>query len=83
MRVAARGVLLDLDGTLLDTVPDLAAAVNAMLADFGRPPLPVGQVASYVGKGADVLVHRALTRSLDGRAADSDFRRGKASFYEH
>jgi phosphoglycolate phosphatase len=40
-------------------------------------------VASYVGKGADVLVHRALTESLDGRAAESDFQRGKASFYEH
>jgi len=83
MRVPARGVLIDLDGTLLDTVPDLAAAVNAMLADFGRAPLPVGQVASYVGKGADVLVHRALTGSLDGRAVDAEFQRGKASFYEH
>ncbi len=61
MRVHARGVLIDLDGTLLDTVPDLAAAVNAMLADFGRPPLPTEQVAAYVGKGADVLVHRSLT----------------------
>jgi phosphoglycolate phosphatase len=83
MAVPARGVLIDLDGTLLDTVPDLAAAVNAMLADFGRAPLPVEQVASYVGKGADVLVHRALTGSLDGRAADADFQRGKASFYGH
>jgi phosphoglycolate phosphatase len=81
--VRARGVLIDLDGTLLDTVPDLAAAVNAMRADFGRAPLPVEQVAAYVGKGADVLVHRALTESLDGRAADADFRRGKESFYVH
>ena len=83
MRVPARGVLIDLDGTLLDTVPDLAAAVNAMLADLGRPALPVEQVASYVGKGADVLVHRSLTESLDGRADTADFQRGKASFYEH
>ena len=83
MAVPVRGVLIDLDGTLLDTVPDLAAAVNAMLADFGRPPLPVGQVASYVGKGADVLVHQALTGSLDGRAVDADFQRGKASFYQN
>jgi phosphoglycolate phosphatase len=83
MRVHARGVLIDLDGTLLDTVPDLAAAVNAMRADFGRAPLPVEQVAAYVGKGADVLVHRALTESFDGRAGDDDFRRGKESFYRH
>jgi phosphoglycolate phosphatase len=83
MQVQARGVLIDLDGTLLDTVPDLAAAVNAMRADFGRPPLPTGQVAAYVGKGADVLVHRALTEALDGRAEESEFQRGKASFYAH
>ena len=83
MRIQARGVLIDLDGTLLDTVPDLAAAVNAMLADFGREPLPVDQVASYIGKGADVLVHRALMKSMDGRAGDADFQRGKTSFYSH
>jgi phosphoglycolate phosphatase len=83
MQVRARGVLIDLDGTLLDTVPDLAAAVNAMRADLGRPPLPTGQVAAYVGKGADVLVHRALTEALDGRADEAEFQRGKASFYAH
>jgi phosphoglycolate phosphatase len=83
MRVPARGVLIDLDGTLLDTVPDLAAAVNAMRAEFGRAPLPTGQVAAYVGKGAEVLVHRSLTESMDGRADDADFQRGKSSFYAH
>jgi phosphoglycolate phosphatase len=83
MAVAARGVLIDLDGTLLDTVPDLAAAINAMLGDIGRRPLPDEQVASYVGKGADVLVHRALTGSMDGRADADDFQRGKVSFYAH
>jgi len=82
-RFAARGVLIDLDGTLLDTVPDLAAAVNAMRAELGRPPLSVDRVATYVGKGADVLVHRALTESIDGRADEAAFQRGKASFYRH
>ena len=83
MRVQARGVLIDLDGTLLDTVPDLAAAVNAMLRDFDRPALPTAQVAAYVGKGADVLVHRSLTGSLDGRAESVEFQLGKDSFYAH
>jgi phosphoglycolate phosphatase len=66
-RLVAAAVALDLDGTLLDTADDLAAAVNAMLVDGGRPPLPPERVARYVGKGAEVLVHRALTDSLDGR----------------
>jgi phosphoglycolate phosphatase len=79
----ARGVLIDLDGTLLDTVPDLAAAVNAMRAELGVAPLPVDTVASYVGKGADVLVHRALTETLDGRAEEALFARGRESFYHH
>jgi phosphoglycolate phosphatase len=83
MRFNARGVLIDLDGTLLDTVPDLASAVNAMRADLGRAPLPQQQVAAYVGKGADRLVHRALTETLDGSADDADFTRGRQSFYEH
>ena len=82
-RFNARGVLIDLDGTLLDTVPDLASAVNAMRADFGRRPLPQQQVAAYVGKGADRLVHRALTETLDSSADDADFLRGRDLFYEH
>ena len=79
----ARAVLIDLDGTLLDTAADLAAALNATLTEIGRPTLDVDAVAGYVGKGADVLVHRALTRSLDGRAEAALFDRAKASFYRH
>jgi phosphoglycolate phosphatase len=79
----ARAALIDLDGTLLDTVPDLAAAVNAMLGELGHPALPVGTVAAYIGKGADILVHRALTGALDGRADESLFVRGRDAFFRH
>ena len=77
------GVLIDLDGTLMDTAPDLAAAANRMRADFGLPPLPLERVAAFVGKGAEVLVHRALTDTLDGRAEPTAFSRGRALFYAH
>jgi len=60
--------LIDLDGTLLDTAPDLAAAANRMLAALGRPPRPVAEVAGYVGKGIRRLVERCLTGELDKRA---------------
>ncbi|MGE5338258.1 MAG: phosphoglycolate phosphatase [Gemmatimonadota bacterium] len=78
-----RAVLIDLDGTLMDTVPDLAEAANRMRADFNLPPLPQARIAAFVGKGADVLVHRSLTDDLDGQAATGDFARGRASFYRH
>jgi phosphoglycolate phosphatase len=49
------GVLIDLDGTLMDTAPDLAAAANRMRADFGLPPLPLDRIAAFVGKGAEAF----------------------------
>ncbi len=64
-RLAVGAVLCDLDGTLLDTMPDLHAAVNAMLRDLGRPELPCETVASYVGRGIANLVKRALAVSLE------------------
>lgn len=54
-------VLLDLDGTLLDTIADLSHATNAMRNDLGLPPLSLDTVASYVGKGSRNLVIRALS----------------------
>lgn len=82
-RFIASGVIVDLDGTLLDTVADLAAAVNATLAEIGRASLPVERVACFVGKGAEVLVHRALTDSLEGRAAQAAFVPAYRAFLAH
>ncbi len=82
-RLRARAVVIDLDGTLLDTAADLAAAVNLMLAELGRPTLAESVVASYVGKGAEVLVHRALGGGLDARVDDALHARGVAVFGRH
>ncbi len=75
-----RAVLLDLDGTLLDTAPDLAAAANAMLADLGRPGRAPDVIATYIGKGIPGLVHRTLTGALDGTAEASLFERALPLF---
>ncbi len=61
-------VLVDLDGTLLDTLPDIADAVNAVLAELGRAALDADVVRGYVGQGVDVLLHRALGGHFDARA---------------
>ena len=59
-----RLVMFDLDGTLVDSVPDLAAAVDAMLLSLGRSPAGSEQVRNWVGNGARVLVRRALAGDL-------------------
>jgi len=76
-------VLIDLDGTLMDTAPDLAAAVNLMRRDAGLPELPLARIAAYVGKGADVLIHRALTDDLDGQVDAASHAHGREAFYRH
>jgi phosphoglycolate phosphatase len=62
--------LFDLDGTLLDTALDLAAACNRMLAALDRPALPVATVATFVGKGTTRLVERCLAATAAGGTPD-------------
>ncbi len=52
--------IFDLDGTLIDSVADLAKAVNLLRADLTLPPLDLKTVGSYVGDGATMLVRRSL-----------------------
>ncbi|MCQ4286879.1 phosphoglycolate phosphatase [Pseudomonas stutzeri] len=60
-----RLVMFDLDGTLMDSVPDLAAAVDKMLMLLGREPAGVAPVRDWVGNGSRVLVRRALAGQLE------------------
>lgn len=66
-----RLVMFDLDGTLMDSVPDLAAAVDKMLMLLGREPAGMARVRNWVGNGSKVLVRRALAGGLEhGGVAD-------------
>ncbi|MET1077200.1 MAG: phosphoglycolate phosphatase [Pseudomonas sp.] len=65
-----RLVMFDLDGTLVDSVPDLAAALQQMLHDLGRPPVALEAVREWVGNGARVLVRRALAGGLEHDGVD-------------
>ena len=70
-----KAVMIDLDGTLLDTIPDLAAAANNMLIEMGRAPLPESTIRNYVGKGIANLIERTLTNSMDGTPDAASFER--------
>jgi phosphoglycolate phosphatase len=66
-----RAAAFDLDGTLIDTMGDLSAAVNLMLSMLGAKELPEPRVRALVGNGVDQLVLRALTESLGKPATHS------------
>lgn len=58
-------VIFDLDGTLVDSRPDLAASVNHVRGLFGLPPLDLDTIAGMIGDGAEMLVRRALGDGCD------------------
>ena len=62
------GILWDLDGTLLDTLEDLADAVNYALKQFEYPPRSIEEVRSFVGNGARRLIERAVPAGGDAEA---------------
>ena len=60
MPLSIRSVTFDLDGTLLDTLPDLSAAANAMLQELDLPQRDESEIRGFVGRGMDHLVSRCL-----------------------
>jgi phosphoglycolate phosphatase len=59
-------ILIDVDGTLVDSVPDLAYCVDEMMTQLGMPVRGEARVRHWVGNGVERLVERALTDDLDG-----------------
>lgn len=75
-----RFVAFDLDGTLVDSAPDIAWAVQQMSHAVGLPPPDIEQVRGWVGDGVSRLVKRTLTNSRDGEPAHALFERGLEAF---
>src|ERR1700742_2857620 len=65
-----RTVVFDLDGTLVDTAPDLISALNFILDREGLPPAPLQSARTMIGAGARRLIERGL--ELEGRVAGAD-----------
>ena len=76
-----KAVLFDLDGTLLDTLEDLADSMNAVLSGFGFPRRPVAAYRYFVGDGMRMLALRALPEShRDGGTLDEAIERMRAQY---
>jgi phosphoglycolate phosphatase len=83
LKFKVKAVMFDLDGTLVHTAPEIAAAANLMLADLGMQVLPAAQVESYIGEGATVLIKRCLTGQKGVEPDAALFVQAEPLFYAH
>ena len=73
--VDTRGIIFDLDGTLVDSYEAIAESLNSALSRMSRPTLPIDQVRTMVGRGLEKLIERGL----GGSPAAGPTRRGDGS----
>jgi len=75
-------ILIDVDGTLVDSVPDLTFCVDEMMVRLGREPWGEARVRNWVGNGVERLVQRALTGDLVGEPEESAYQAAYPIFLE-
>lgn len=78
-----RAAIIDLDGTMLDTLPDFEAALNGMRADLGLAPLTQAVIKPLIGKGSEKLVRDALLLDWDAARVDAAFADALAGYQRH
>ena len=81
--VSISAIVIDLDGTLLHTAPELAEAANRMLPDMGRSPVSQDLLMSYIGNGIHWLVKRALTGDMHAEPETALFDQALPVFEQH
>lgn len=75
-----RMILIDVDGTLVDSVPDLAWCVDEMMRRLGREPHGEAKVRNWVGNGVERLCRRALVGQLEGEPDEAEFEKAYPVF---
>ena len=78
-----KGILFDLDGTLLDTLDDLTVAVNVALEAFGYPRRSREEVRRFVGNGVRRLMELAVPEGVTGQAFEACFARMRSYYASH
>ncbi|MEW6024628.1 MAG: phosphoglycolate phosphatase [Pseudomonadota bacterium] len=80
---AIRAAIIDLDGTMLDTVPDFELALNAMRAEFHLAPITQAVIKPMVGKGSEKLIRDVLSLDFDPDRVESVFDAAMAAYQHH
>jgi phosphoglycolate phosphatase len=80
--MSERAVIFDLDGTLVDSAPDLMGAANHVLGSLGRRPLKLAEVRGFVGHGARALLKRGM-EATGGVPRDFDMEARFMAFLAH
>jgi len=78
-----RAAIIDLDGTMLDTVPDFHVAVNRMRAEFDLAPITKEQIALMVGKGSENLIRAVLALDYDAAGVAARFDAAIDAYQRH
>jgi phosphoglycolate phosphatase len=80
---AIRAAIIDLDGTMLHTVPDFELALNGMRADYGLAPITQAIIEPMVGKGSERLIRDVLALDYGPDRIDAVFTEAMASYQRH
>jgi phosphoglycolate phosphatase len=78
-----KAAIIDLDGTMLDTMPDFHVALNGMRADLGLAPITAARIAPMIGKGSENLIRSVLALDYDAATVDQRFDAAMASYQRH
>ncbi|TFW23878.1 phosphoglycolate phosphatase [Duganella callida] len=78
-----RAAIIDLDGTMLDTIPDFHVAINGMRAELGLAPITQAQIALMVGKGSENLIRSVLALDWDADRVEAAFEPAMQSYQRH
>ena len=81
--IGIRAVIIDLDGTMLDTAPDFQAAINAMRDEMQLAPMSIETITNFVGKGSENLIRRVLAVDYDERQIALRFDNAMAAYQRH
>ena len=78
-----RAVIIDLDGTMLDTVPDFHVAINRMRGELGLEAIAAHAIAAMIGKGSANLIRAVLARDFDGAGVERHFEAAMGAYQRH